>query len=206
MTGAHGLTERMHYLKQFQFERLQHTYADFIAQEQYRATCNFFFGKVYTAEDTSARDQAFVKFYDHLSRILGGDIIRCLRKIIELQELTVVLDEALEQQLIAEGAPVAFDMITYENAYAACDNYEPRLQQIQVLDEALLLAHKVLRRFGIGAGLKALHSFQTLRGEAEVTGFLVEAYNAIAHLRKIKPLAEVINQREIQRLDRIFGR
>jgi len=207
MTDDSGLSERMVYLKALQQKRLQETYADFIAQEEYAETCAFFFGKVYTTEDSSVRDQAVERFYGKLKRVLGGKIIQCLGQIISLQKLTVALDERLADVLIEMDAPIECDIETYEQAYRESDNYDDRVRQIEILHANLRLAHQIFHRFGVGTGLKALHEFERVRGRhGRVTGFLLDAYHAIHPLRDIGPLAEAINERERLRLDRIYER
>ena len=79
-------------LKSIQSERLSRTYADFMDQPIYEPTCRFFFGEVYTANDTSARDAAFAAFTAKLKRALGGDIVETLEMLVQLQALTVELD------------------------------------------------------------------------------------------------------------------
>lgn len=199
------LSPRMAYLKAFQNQRLRTTYSDFVEQPSYRRTCDFFFDVIYAVEDTSAREAAVKEFYEHLKKVLGGDIMACLGALIELQRLTNSLDQVCADQLDAMGAPIEFNMDIYEQAYRETDNYDDRMLQINELNANLRLSHRIFRRFGIGPGLKALHSFQSLRGEGEVTAFLVQAYDAIHGLRRIEPLAEAIVDREVKRLDRIYA-
>ncbi len=192
------------HLKQFQNERLRGTYADFITREAYRPTCDFFFGRVYKGEDTSERDAAFVHFTDALEKVLGGDIITCMRELVDLQKLTNDLDERLLRMLHDMSGSEPLAMGIYEEAYYRCDNYAQRVDQIDLLLSSLHMANRIFHRWGIGPGLKALHRFQRLRGKTLVTGFLVEGYDALTGLKDVAPLARAIETRERERLDRIY--
>ncbi|CAM2005194.1 FFLEELY motif protein [Acanthopleuribacter pedis] len=197
--------ERHMALKALQSRRLHETYRDFSEQRMYRTTCDYFFGEVYNTDDTEARDEAFRRFTDHISKVLGGDIVRCLKRMIRLQTLTLQLDKACTHALLELDAPVDFDMALYERAYREMGRFSEREEQIALTLECLTLAHKIFRRFGIGAGLFALHEFQRVRGDDLITGFLWRGYQAIHKLRRIDPLALAVREREEARLARIFA-
>lgn len=189
-------------LQQLQAARLRDTYSDFLAAKDYADVAGFFFGEVYSGEDTSERDAAYAKFYKRIQRVLGGDIGRCMGTIQELQHLTLRLDRDLARDLAPSDE--ALTMSRYEQAYARPDHWQSREQQITWLVQSLSLAHTIFRRVGIGTGLKALHQFQKLRGDTIVSGFLMRAYEVIHPLATIQPLADAIQERESKRLHRIF--
>ncbi|CAM2065579.1 hypothetical protein SCOR_09365 [Sulfidibacter corallicola] len=191
-------------LKALQSARLWDTYRDFAEKPGYRATCDFFFGEVYHTEDTRRRDRAFESFYANISRVLGGDIVRCMRQVIDLQKLTVELDLLCVRALIDLDIAPGFDMQAYERAYRHMGERDRRERQIRMLVENLFLTHKIFRRFGIGVGLHALHKFHRLRGDDQVTGFLWRGYQALHRLSSVRPLAEAVERREMERLQRIF--
>lgn len=189
-------------LQQLQAARLRDTYSDFLADSTYAGVAGFFFGEVYSGEDTSQRDAAYAKFYEKIQRVLGGDVGRCMGTIQELQHLTLRLDRELASDL--DPVVGKLTMARYEQAYARQDHWQPREQQIAWLVESLSLAHKIFRRVGIGTGLKALHQFQKWRGDTLVSGFLMRAYEVIHPLATIQPLAHAIEVRETKRLHYIF--
>ena len=193
-------------LEAFQTHRLEETYADFIRQPQYRRTCDFFFGQIYTGEDSETRDAAFVAFYRTIQRFVGGDIARCLREMIDLQLLTRDLDLVLHQQILKSDFAMPLSMIDYEIAYAACHNYDQRHQQIKLLVDTLESADLIFHRFGVGTGLKALHAFHKIRIYDLITGFLLEGYHAIRAPKNLKALIRAISNREMERLNRIFDK
>ncbi|MDJ0839170.1 MAG: hypothetical protein QNK37_21820 [Acidobacteriota bacterium] len=125
-------------------------------------------------------------------------------KLVELQELTIVLDEKIMELMIAEGAPVEFDMATYERVYRESDNYEDRIRQIELLEFTNRVIHKISHRFGIGLVLEALRGACLLIGDTRMVDFLMDGHKAFKHLRSIDPLVEAIGVRERRRLDRIY--
>lgn len=193
------------YLKDFQCHRLRDTYADFIAQPVYTSACDFFFDRLYSAEDTKDRDEAFKAIYDKARRVLGGDVIQSMTRLIELQELTLKLDKRLLLVLVDLGAPVHFDMPTYERAYRLSDNYPEREAQIELLEFTMRLTHSISHRLGIGMILSGLHAVSLVVGGTLMVDFLQEGYRAFVDIPDIEPLAATMVERERRRLDRIFG-
>lgn len=194
-------------LQKLQAERLQQTYHDFLSDPEYAEVAGFFFGEVYSGEDTSERDRAYSKFYQKIRRVLGGEVGRCMGTIQDLQHLTLRLDRELAEQLDREqamGENGELDMQTYERAYAREDHRVARQEQIQMLVETLELAYIIFHRPGIGTGLRALHQFQKMRRDTIVSSFLMRAYETIHPLRTIEPLVTAIAEREQQRLNRIL--
>lgn len=203
-TYGHVSDPALFYLKEFQSNRLRDTYADLAARPDHEAACDFFFTRVYSTEDSSDRDAAFKKIYHLVQKFLGGEVVRSMAKLIELQELTVRLDQKLIQVLAAIKAPVAFDNELYEKAYFWSQNYQERQEQIELLVFVNRMIHKISHRFGIGMVLKGLRAGCLVAGDTRMVDFLMAGYKAYAHLRKIEPLVEAIQHRETQRLDRIY--
>lgn len=193
-------------LHQLQAARLRETYRDFLQDHTYEHVANFFFGEVYAGEDTSERDRAYDKFYRRIRRVLGGDVGTCMGTIQSLQHLTLRLDHELahilDDQLHMQEATLT--VASYEQAYACKQHYLLRQQQIEMLVRTLNLAYDIFHRIGIGTGLRALHQFQKMRGDTLISGFLMRAYDAIHPLDTIQPLTQAIQERETQRLERIF--
>ena len=181
------------------------TYHDFVAQPQYAAACFFFFERLYSTEDTTERDAAFLKIHRLVKKYLGGEVVASMDKLIELQELTVALDERVLELMIERDLPVEFDMAAYEQIYRDADNHAPRVRQIELLEFTNRVIHKISHRFGIGLVLEALRGACLIAGDTRMVDFLMDGYKAFKHLRKIDPLVEAIGTRERRRLDRIYG-
>jgi len=194
---------RYHFLKEFQSNRLRDTYDDFTRQPHCKAAAFFFFNRLYSTEDTSDRDQSFRKIHQKIETFLGGEVAQSMGKLIELQEITIVMDHRILELLVHE--PFPFTMETYEEAYRLSDNYTMRVRQIELLDITIRLVHRISHRFGIGFVLKALHGACVIMGDTRMVDFLMDGYKAFADLRDIEPLAQAVEDRERSRLDRIYG-
>ncbi len=192
------------YLKDFQSRRLRETYKDFVDKPGHQAATFFFFNRLYSTEDTSERDAAFKKIYATAKRFLGGEVVNSMAGLIELQEITLAMDQTL-LRILADRTP-GFDEIVYEEAYAQSDNYQLRLRQIELLDLTIRLVFKISHRFGIKLVLTSLRSASILIGDTRMVDFLMDGYKAFAHLKDIEPLATAVVTRETARLDRIYGR
>ncbi len=196
---------RLAYLKQFQCDRLSATYADFIAEPANRAACHFFFNRLYSTDDTHDRDEAFRKIYATARRFLGGEVIDSMARLIELQETTIACDRKLLEVLVSRGGPPEFDMAGYEAAYRECGNYAQRVHQIDLLEYTMRLVHGISHRLGIGLVLKGLRAASMIVGDTRMVDFLSEGYQAFVGMADVGPLARAMRDRELHRLDRIFG-
>lgn len=197
---------RLHYLKGFQSKRLAVTYKDFTEKKEYTAATFFFFNRLYSTEDTADRDASFRKIHKLVHRYLGGDVVKSMDKLIELQELTIALDNRMLELMIDQDLPVAFDMETYERIYREADNYDPRIRQIELLEFVNRLIHKISHRWGIGLVLEGLRGAAMIAGDTRMVDFLMDGYKAFKHMRKIDPLVDALGNRERRRLDRIYLR
>ena len=195
---------RLHYLKRFQVERLRNTYEDLAALPEYNAACFFFFNRLYSTEDTAERDAAFRNIYTSAKRFLGGDVAESMGRLIVLQEITEAMDLRMLEVLAELEAPLEFGMPLYEEAYRFCDNYQLRLQQIELLNFTCRLVHKISHRFGAGMVLRGLRTACMVLGDTRMVDFLMDGYRAFANLKRIDPLAEAIVDRETRRLDQIY--
>jgi hypothetical protein len=194
------------YLKQFQCDRLWNTYEDFIARPRYESACRFFFDRLYSTEDTHERDEAFLKIYDTARRYLGGEVVDSMSKLIDLQKLTLVLDSKILEVMRSKDMPFDFDMVQYELAYRLSDNYDDRVEQVELLDFTMRLVHSISHRLGIGLVLKGLKAASFLTGDTRMVDFLQDGYYAFKDIPDIGELATNMWDREMHRLDRIYGR
>jgi len=195
----------LYYLRAFQSYRLRDTYADFVAKPDYKSACGFFFNKVYSTEDVSDRDAAFKKIHHLVNKFMGGEVAASMSKLIELQELTIALDQKLLNVLQEIEAPLEFGMTTYELAYALSENYSDREVQIDLLVFVNRLIHRISHKFGIGMILKGLRAGCLVTGDTRMVDFLMAGYRSYSDLKRIDPLVEAIDTRERRRLERIFS-
>src|SRR5512135_1874317 len=68
--AADVLHPQLAMLREWQADRLAHTYADLRADRHYGPACEFFLSDIYAARDFSQRDQDLERIHDRLSHIL----------------------------------------------------------------------------------------------------------------------------------------
>lgn len=201
---------RLRHLKQLQSDRLAGDYADLAAIPENHGACHFFFNRLYSTDDTTARDEAFETIFEAARPVLIGGLGRKVRasmeKLIELQHLTTDLDAGVLDALAAAGAPVECSLEEYEAAYQAADAYEDRVRQIELLDFTMALVHDISHRIGVGLMLKGLRAASFVVGDTRMIDFLQEGYDAFVSMPSVEALRGAMWDRELHRLDRIYGR
>ncbi|HWQ14942.1 MAG TPA: hypothetical protein VNL77_19245 [Roseiflexaceae bacterium] len=190
-------------LQAFQSRRLRRDHADLAAEPQYRAIAEFFFEEIYGPRDFTRRDEQARRMHV-LVGMAPGVVIRDVEQVLELLDLTNLLDESVVEQLHTLGAPHDFDEPTYERAYRLADNYDDRRRQIQLVRDALYNVYKLARRPLIDIALHRTRGIAHAAGLADIHRFLLTGFEAIKPVRDIHRFVETICVREESRLDRIY--
>jgi hypothetical protein len=97
-------------LQAFQSARLGQTYQDLMNDPQYEKIGHFFFEKLYAPEDFSFRDTSIKKLHKLLKGKVYSGIISAVSKVIELHELSDLLDDRMVEQMMAMGIGEDMDM------------------------------------------------------------------------------------------------
>jgi hypothetical protein len=201
-----SLDPQLAILHQWQSERLAGTYADLLADEEYRSACLFFLSDIYAARDFSQRNYDAEHLYGILARFLPEAMLALLADAIRLNQLTSQLDHAL-LQVLTEDLEMK-DTITpqmYAQAYRLCNNYAERRGQIELLVEVLQAAAKGARNPIFGASLHLVRGPAHRAGWLEVFDFLERGYLACKPMKNINRFVEIIQSRETALLDKIFS-
>lgn len=128
------LGEHLNTLRAWQWERLNRTYADFLADAEYHPACFFFLDELYAPRDFSQRDRDAEHILAILSRYLPQSALTLLSGSIYLTRLTNELDQKLLQVLLEQSGQ--FKQIhehQYVQAYVKCNNYDQRVEQINLV-------------------------------------------------------------------------
>ena len=190
-------------LQSFQSQRLRSDHADLAAEPQYHEIAEFFFDEMYGPRDFKARDEQPHRLHQfvHLAPGLNiGDV----QNVLELLDLTNMLDDLVVQRLNQLGAPLDFDEPLYERAYREADNYSDRVHQIELARHALYNVYRMAKRPLIGAVLNRTHGLAQTVGMADIHRFLRLGFNSIQSVRDIHRFVETVCVREQDRLDRIY--
>lgn len=190
-------------LQQFQSKRLRRDHADLAAEAQYEKIGEFFFNEMYGPRDFTARDDQARRLRQFV-HIVPGLTIRDVEPALQLLELSNHLDDVLVNQLIALGAPLDFDEETYEHAYRRADNYDERVQQLDLVRTALYNVFRTASKPLIRMALERTEQLAQVVGMSEIHRFLFRGYDSIQPVRDIYRFVETVYVRERDRLDRIF--
>lgn len=197
---------KLRYLRQFQSDRLRGTYAELALEPGYEEACEFFFGRLYSTEDTTDRDEKFRSIYTNAKKILSEEMVTTVDQILELNDLSHQLDQRVLGVLTEHGHPHEFDMETYEHVYFLSDNFDERIRQIELIEFGLQLVHRYSQRRGVGLILRGLRKTPVFGGEGGVADFLLDGYKAFVDVKDMNYFTETIVQTEIERLNRIYRR
>ncbi|MBI2933905.1 MAG: hypothetical protein HYY16_19850 [Planctomycetes bacterium] len=189
----------------YQIERLRRDYDDFLRDPKWTVVGEFFFSRVYGCPDKKERDQAGRRIFDSARKVLGAEITGNLAKLLELNELTDRLDQRLIDKMAEMGVP-KFTEEAYEQAYRLCDNYDDRRRQIDLILDGLKYFHRLAFTPGLGVALALLRPYAAIKKATLIYDFLRDGYLGFRTVRSITLFADATRDREVARLDRIYGR
>lgn len=192
-------------LQIFQSNRLRRDYRDLAEIAQYEPVGEFFFTEMYGARDFSDRD-AGARRLQHVLHMLPGVHLRDVEEVLELLDLTNRLDDHLARMMLAENVGIDFDEVIYEQFYRATDNYDQRFTQLRLIDGSLRNVFRLSRSNLLGFGLHRSRLLARLAGIEAAHTFLVRGYDALHGVSDIELFARTIYNRELERLDRIYGK
>jgi hypothetical protein len=192
-------------LQIFQSNRLRRDYSDLAEVPQYEPVGEFFFAELYGPRDFSRRD-AEARRLQQLLHVLPGVKLRDIEQVLALLELTHALDDELARLMVARGIHVDFDEATYERLYREADNYEARLEQLELIRHCLYNVFRLSRSALLGVALRRSGLIARLAGFEVAHDFLHKGYEALQRVSSIDLFAETIYGRELARLQRIYER
>lgn len=201
------LSPEMKLLRMWQSQRLAQTHADFLGNPRYQAAAQFFLSDIYAPRDFSQRNQDIERMYQSILKILPERVIHTLTLIVELHQLTDELDESLLDVLINEiGIRDSITVEQYTEAYRRCDNYDERAKQIAMVAEVGRGVDRLVRLPFIGMTLRLARHPAQVASWHELQDFLERGFAAFKQIGGAAEFLNMIHQREMQILDRIFAR
>ncbi len=193
-------------LRQWQSERLARTYNDLLASSHYGTACRFFLSDLYGPYDFSQRDRDIRQVQHSMHRFLPALILHSLNMVIELQDLTLILDQTLHQVLIDElGMTDAVTTELYAEGYRRCDNYEERTRQIALIVEVGQELDQLVHMPITSATLRMTGRPARLAGWSKLHNFLERGFAAFKTMDSAETFLHIIEQRERQILTNIFN-
>lgn len=198
--GDKELGERWLAVKHWQSERLARTYADLLASDRYRESCEFFLEELYGARDFERRDEEAQRVVPKLARMLPARAIETLLLAVELDELSEDLDVG-----IARLVQLPITVQRYADAYVRVGSKTVRERQIELVDE-IGGALDRLARIPMLAPLLGM-----MKGPAEAWGyghlhhFLYRGFHSFAGMGGAREFLATIKRREHAVNARLFA-
>lgn len=201
-----GLDPHLALLRTWQSERLANTYADLLADKQYRPACEFFLSDIYAPRDFSQRDHDTQRIHDFLSRVFPAHTVQLLTDVVELNTLSTELDQLLVNVLVDQLKVT--DRITvelYAEGYRLCDNLTAREHQIDLVTRVVTQVGEGARKRIIGVAMKLVRVPVYQAGWVDLYDFLRNGYDAFRQMRDVTTFVKIVEQRERRILSQIFS-
>jgi len=186
-----------HNLQAFQSARLNNTYADLKSDPEYKKIGHFFFERLYAPEDFSFRDASMKKLHRLLKGKVYKGMVSAVAQVIELHELTDMLDDRMVEQMIARGVGENMEMDQYQEIYRSLDNYEQRIYQIKLSTQTARAFHKLSKKWVVALSLKTVRSAAHLIGVGKIIDFIYEGYDGFRAIKNIDYFVETVEEREM---------
>lgn len=193
-------------LRSWQADRLKATYADLVADPQYRSATLFLLNDIYDPHDYGSREGDIERLHDFLSNVLPDSTLRILDDAIELYRLTNTLDIKLLRTLVDDlGMQEDLDAALYAEGYRVCDNYDERLHEIESIIKLLDEVVEGSRNPVAGIALRLARKPAYAAGWGELFDFLERGYAATKSLPETSAFTTIIQERETRILDQIYA-
>jgi hypothetical protein len=183
-------------LQTFQSERLAHTYRDLMTDPQYEKIGHFFFKKLYAPEDFSFRDTSIKKLHKLLNGKVYSGMITAVSKVIELHELSDLLDDRMVEQMMVMGIGEDMDMDDYQAVYRSLDNYDQRLYQIDLGGEVTQVFYKLSKKWIVAVSLNTVRTAAHVIGMGKIIDFIYEGYKGFRAIKNIDYFMKTVDTRE----------
>jgi hypothetical protein len=191
-------------LQTFQAKRIAETYTDIEKNSQYSELYHFFLEYIYGPQDFGFRNESIKSLHHKMSKILKGEIIHAVGKVIELNDLSENLDDKMVFQMKNMGVNEELDMEKYKIIYRKCNNYDARVDQINLLLDSVKAIHHISQMRFIGFTLKAVNKAAHIAGFGKIMDFLVAGYEAFHQVKDIEDFANIILMHEMELNNNLF--
>lgn len=188
-------------VKQWQQERLARTYADLAADLRYAAATGFFLEDLYGPKDFSGRDEAMLKIYPSMVKLLPASAVQTAALAIEVDALSEVLDRALATTL----GDRRLDESSYAKAYRESSTPELRERQIALVEEAGRRLDQLVKKPLVTRTLKLMRTPARLAKLSELQEFLERGFLAFAAMGDADVFLATIGSREREIARRLFS-
>lgn len=186
------LSRRVDAVRHWQAQRLERTYGGLRRESRFTAALDFFLTDLYGPGDFTRRDADLKRALTRLQRALPARLIELLCMALELQVLTLELD----QQLAAALDSSEVDADSYASAYRKAGREKDRRRQVDLIVRIGEELGQLVHQPWIGIALRAAHIPARIGGFGVLQGFLERGFAAFRRMGDPKALLEVIRERE----------
>jgi len=116
--------------------------------------------------------------------------------VFDLQELSEELDDRLVERMVARGFGPELTAIQYKTIYRDLDNFDQRMTQVEMANDAVLEFHRFSKKWLVGVSLKTARSAARIMGLGSVMDFIYEGYVAFHSINDIQFFTDTIHRRE----------
>jgi len=197
--SRHEFEMRLQQLRAWQAGRLARSYADLGADPRYSQAVAFFLSDIYAPHEFTHRDRDLTRALGKLRRALPAALLAVLGKALELDVLTLALDQAMTSHLTAPPTESS-----YAQAYRAVGRRPDRERQIELIRDIGKSLDAVVRHRWLGLALRAAHGPAHLAGFGALQDFLERGWSAFRTLPAGDELFDDIRRRETAVMDALF--
>jgi hypothetical protein len=193
-------------LQSWQAQRLEASFAGFLADPARRPAARFFLTDLYGDHDFSRRDADIARVIPMMQKLLPAALLKTVADGIELAALTHALDLRMAAAL-DRLAPRRHGLEAglYARAYRAVGHPRLRARQIALIDDVGEGLWAALRMHGVGTLLKVSRLPARAMGFGELQGFLERGFDAFGRLGDAKPFLADIRASETRVMQRLFA-
>jgi len=193
-------------LRKWQSQRLEASFADFLASPRMRPAAEFFLSDLYGDKDFSARDRDAARVLPLMARLLPDTLLRAATEAIELAVLSHALDLRMAEELSRRPKPLApINLADYGRAYRKGGYRRLRRHQIELVMRVGHALDAAVKKHGVYKLLRAARIPAQLAGLSELQAFLERGFTAFDALGGADEFLHSVARRELAASKRLFA-
>ncbi len=193
-------------LQDFQVRQLKRNFSDIYDSKEYGKLCQFFANDIYAPKDFEERNRSFEQISNYFRNSLGDKLFHGLIRLLDLYEMSDDMDDLMVVTLEKMGVKGTISQEQYDKAYYLSDNYDRRVEQLDLIVECFDFTHALTRFRSIGWILKTarLTSHLFSGSKDNIVDMLQRGYDAMRDTASVEGFNDIIYEREMKRLNRIY--
>lgn len=193
-------------LQDFQVRQLKRNFSDIYDSQEYGKLCQFFANDIYAPKDFEERNRSFEQISNYFRNSLGDKLFHGLIRLLDLYEMSDQMDDLMVVTLEGMGVQGTISQEQYDEAYYLSDNYDRRVEQLDLIVECFDFTHALTRYRSIGWILKTarLTSHLFSSSKDNIVDMLQRGYDAMRDTPSVEGFNDIIYEREMKRLNRIY--